>query len=83
MCCGAFSLVSCIVTTCCGSLANEAGIKLKHAVKLSYTILIFAYSIFTFIILYKGHYILSWAKNLINCPKESLDSCLGISSVYR
>lgn len=83
MCCGAFSLISCCLGTLTKGMVNEAGVKLKHAVKLSYTMLFFAYCVGIFVLLYYGRNFLGYANYVIKCPQESLDSCLGISSVYR
>lgn len=56
---------------------------MKHAVKLSYAMLFFAYCISIFVVLYYGGSLLKYANWVIQCPQESLDTCLGISAVYR
>ena len=81
---GTISLIYGCALGLLGCVAQEAGSHLRQAIKLSYGVLLFWFCIALFILLFHGKTFLSFLNMFIGCPDDSqLQSCLGISSVFR
>lgn len=84
MCIGILCSACSVIGTglCC--VGTHTSRLMKKDVKMGYGLLILFFSSFLMLILYFGSRYLHFAGKFINCPNdESLDSCLGLSSVYR
>ena len=57
---------------------------LKHAVKMTYVLMLMVFSMLLFVLVFWGDTVISWAGKFMDCPdNQELHSCLGVSSVFR
>jgi hypothetical protein len=57
---------------------------LKHAVKMTYVLMLMVFSMLLFVLVFWGDSVIKWAGRFMDCPdSQELHSCLGVSSVFR